>query len=365
LKIIYALIIIQGVGQIASYLIIFSLPIAGEENGGGPVGVTLPMAKFKPQFTRLLLIDQCIREGNFPNCSTIAREHETSSKTIQRDIDYLRDFLHAPIEYESSKRGYYYSEPNYKLPALSINESDLFAICIAQKLLKQYENTPIYGKLQSVFEKIEASLPDKVAVLPSILEKRVSFFQEPRTYINPEIWEKVFGALRESRVLKMQYQVPGHAAPSEREVDPYHVVSYQGEWYLIGYCHFRKKILTFAISRIKNSEVLNTHFEIPRDFDFEKFTGSHFGIYWGDKEYKVKIKFSPEIAPLIKERTWHPTQQIKENRDGSSILFLKTNYLLEVKRWVLSWGSGAVVIGPKNLRLELRQEIRNILKFYK
>jgi len=322
------------------------------------------MAKFKPQFTRLLLIDQRIREGKFPNCSTIAREHETSSKTIQRDIDYLRDFLHAPIEYDSCKRGYFYSEPNYKMPALNINESDLFAICIAQKLLKQYENTPIYGKLQSVFEKIEASLPDKVAVLPSILEKRVSFFQEPRTYINPEIWEKVFDALRQSRALKMQYQVPGHASPSEREVDPYHVVSYQGEWYLIAYCHFRKKILTFAISRIKNAEVLNTHFEIPRDFDFEKFTGSHFGIYWGEKEYKVRIKFSPEVAPLIKERTWHPTQQIKENKDGSIILSFRTNYLLEVKRWVLSWGVGVTVLLPNELMKEVKTELKIALKNY-
>ena len=94
------------------------------------------MAKYKPQHSRLLFIDRKLNEGRYPNCRTLAEEWEVSRKTIQRDLDYMRYQLDAPIEYSSNKRGYYYTEQNFKLPAISIKESDLFAIYLAEKVLE-------------------------------------------------------------------------------------------------------------------------------------------------------------------------------------------------------------------------------------
>lgn len=134
------------------------------------------MPKFKPQYRRLLFIDRKIREGRYPNCRTLAKEWEVSIKTMQRDISYLKWELEAPIEYDSVKHGHYYTEANYRVPAISISESDLFAICIAEKALQQYKETPVYPKLASVFAKIQESLPQKVSVYPSWVDSRISFF---------------------------------------------------------------------------------------------------------------------------------------------------------------------------------------------
>ena len=94
------------------------------------------MRKNKVQLLRLVFIDQKIREGmqtgKLANCSGMSREYEVSPKTIMRDIDYLKYQRDAPIEYDSSRKGYFYTEENFSLPALTLNESDLFAICIAQ-----------------------------------------------------------------------------------------------------------------------------------------------------------------------------------------------------------------------------------------
>ncbi len=94
------------------------------------------MAKFKPQYRRLIFIDQKIRQGmqvgRLPNCSSLAEEWEVSRKTIQRDLEYLRDELNAPLEYDAIQHGYYYTEENFRLPAIRIRQSDLFAICIAE-----------------------------------------------------------------------------------------------------------------------------------------------------------------------------------------------------------------------------------------
>ena len=68
------------------------------------------MAKYKPQHSRLLFIDRKIREGRHPNCSSMAEEWEVSRKTIQRDLDYMRYQLDAPLEYSAKHRGYFYTE---------------------------------------------------------------------------------------------------------------------------------------------------------------------------------------------------------------------------------------------------------------
>jgi len=95
----------------------------------------VPMQKFKPQFKRLSFIDRKLKEKTYPNCTVLARAWEVSAKTIQRDIDYLRDELDAPIEYDSLKHGYYYTEKNFSLPSMNISESDLFAVFIAERAL--------------------------------------------------------------------------------------------------------------------------------------------------------------------------------------------------------------------------------------
>ena len=118
------------------------------------------MAKYKPQHARLLFIDRKIRERGYPRYSSLAEEWEASIKSIQRDLDYMRYERDAPIQYSAKKRAYFYTEEQYQLPAMNIRESDLFAIYLADKLLGQYEGTPIYDSLRSVFRKIEDSLPD-------------------------------------------------------------------------------------------------------------------------------------------------------------------------------------------------------------
>ncbi len=75
------------------------------------------MAKYTPQHARLLLIDIWLGGGCYPDCRQLAEEYQVSSKTIQRDLDYMRYQLDAPIAYSAQHRGYHYTEAGYKLPA--------------------------------------------------------------------------------------------------------------------------------------------------------------------------------------------------------------------------------------------------------
>ena len=73
-----------------------------------------------PMLERLGFIHSLIASGTYPNCNTIQaqclkrlREQAStlSISTILRDIERLTDTFRAPIEYDKSRKGYYYTEP--------------------------------------------------------------------------------------------------------------------------------------------------------------------------------------------------------------------------------------------------------------
>jgi len=320
------------------------------------------------QLQRLLFIDRMLREGmhsgRLANCASIAAAYEVSTKSIMRDLDYLKNQGGAPIEYVPQRHGFRYTEESYQLPALQISESDLFAISLARKTLRQYENTPLYHKLARVFKKIEESLPERVSVDPAWVDERMSVVPESRTAIIPAVWEGVAEGLRRGLRLEIHYLKPGADSAEPRLVDPYHTVSFQGEWYLIGHCHRRREIRTFAVSRIRATRSTAQTFAIPADFSFTGYCGHQFGIFQRDRDYQVQLLFSPHHRPYVEEREWHREQQLERRADGTLLLSFTTGHLFEVKRWVLSWGSGVKVLAPPELAENLREELRQAWQAY-
>lgn len=318
------------------------------------------MAKFKPQYRRLLFIDRKIREGGYPNCVSLGAEWEVSAKTIQRDIDYLRDELEAPVAYDRLRHGYTYTEPSYSLPAIRVSESDLFSVCVAETVLRQYRNTPLFRKLSSVFQRVRDSLPDKTAVNPAWLSEHILVFPEPATRIDPAVWDTLARAIHDNRRVRIRHRSPRGKGMEEleRTVDPYYLVSYRGEWYLSGHCHLRRSIRTFGVSRISEAAVLDEASAPTPGMTASRMFGDQFGIIWKDAFHKVRIRFTAGMAPYIRERQWHPAQRIKEERKGGLVLEFTTNHLNEVKDWVLSWGEGATALAPRILVARVRSSLR-------
>jgi predicted DNA-binding transcriptional regulator YafY len=315
------------------------------------------MEKIKPLLGRLQLIHQELREKSYPNSTTLAKKHEVTQRTILRDIEYMRTMLDAPIEYDNKRRGFHYTEDNYEFPGIRIRESDLFAICIAEKALELYAGTPLYDKLSAVFEKIRSFLPDSVTVKTGLLDDRFTFLQESATRINEAIWDTVAEGLRTGRKVEIIHQKAGGEEPTTRRVSPYHIVNFRGEWYLVGHCSMRDSVVRFAMSRIRSARVTNEAFKVPGEFRIADFLGDHFGIMTEDREYRVRVRFSREQAPYVEERTWHGAQTIERNGDGTIVLSFPANSLFEVKRWVLSWGADARVLEPDILVRQVRDEL--------
>ena len=127
----------------------------------------------------------------------------------------------------------------------------------------------------------------------------------------------------------------------------------------------RKDLRTFAPARILTIQETGETFQRPKKFSIEDRLQGSFGVHAGKENFKVTIRFSPQVADYIREKTWHPTQKIKSLPDDSIELSITLSSLVEIHRWVLGWGEHAEVIEPSNLRERLRRSAEEILATYK
>ncbi|MBN2077527.1 MAG: YafY family transcriptional regulator [Spirochaetes bacterium] len=323
------------------------------------------MGRMKPLMHRVHFIDRKIRDGSYPNARSLAKEYEVSERTILRDIEYMRDMLDCPIEYDTGKRGYYYTESSFSIPAVHIGESELFALCVAERALEQYRATPLYETLARVFDKLVLALPGEVKVNYSWLNPEISFLHRGRTEIDPAVWEAIAAALTSRTVLRITHRKAGAEEATERFVEPRHMLNYDGEWYLIARCRTRNEEVTFAISRIENALPTGEPCRGPGDFDVTSYLGEHFGIVREGESHRVEVAFSPEAAPYVRERTWHGDQELRDLAGGGVVISFTTNSLVEVRRWVLGWGAAARALAPERLVEEIREELESALGKYR
>lgn len=321
------------------------------------------MKRNKSQFSRLLELDKRIRQGLFPNCLNFSADWEVSQKTIQRDVDFLRDGLRAPIEYDWEKKGFYYTNTNWFLPSINVSEGDLLAILVAERALEQYRGTPIAKELERVFSKITDMLPEKITLRPELIFNKFSFTTPPTRPIDMETWSTVVRGLVNQKMLSMAYRTPEKGVTPGRMLAPLHMANLQGEWYLFGKVDGEDRVRQFSIGRIQSVKLTTRSFEMPADFDPSTLLANTFGRFvLNDHNHKVRLLFDKEVAGWVLEKQWGPKQVIRKRRNGDLELSFTAAGVYEVFRWVMAWGRWVKVLAPGELKKMVDDEITAMCK---
>ncbi|GHV58552.1 hypothetical protein AGMMS49579_26170 [Spirochaetia bacterium] len=251
----------------------------------------------KVMVNRILAVDSLIREGRFPNAATLAKKLEMTPRTIQRDIEYMRDMYSAPIEYSAVHRGYYYSEPNFFIKSVLLTEGEFFSITLFDQMLEQYRNTPLEDDLRRIFAKIAQSLPATVSVQSAFLNNQMSFIPDAAGQVDPKVFKVIFTALKTKSTITFDYQPLSKETYMKRTVDPYHAISQKGNWYVIGLCHDKSEPRTFTFSRIQNAVLTKKHFTIPESFNPNDYFDKEMGVWASSREpVTVELLFDKETS---------------------------------------------------------------------
>ena len=301
----------------------------------------------KTALPRIYRIDAEIASGKFPNSDGLARMCETSVSTISRDIEFMRDQLFAPIEYDAYNRGYYYTQKTYRLPAGFTSAEDLLALGMAKSILSLYRETPLYEASANLLESIITPIASDGN--RDWLENRIVVPKIASAKVESDIWKTIVSGLKGNRIVTFEYLGSGDKDYKNRKVRPYQLLFDSGVWYLYGFSEERKAIRLFSLSRMKNAVLTREPFVLPNNFDYKDSTGSsYFGVFAADKKFKFEIDCFEEAVIYATERQWADDQKIIETDDGIKFKFTSTQYY-KVLQWVLSCGCYAIPRAPQEL----------------
>ena len=314
-------------------------------------------------YERFVWFDDRVRAKKYPNATALAEQFEISTKTAQRDIDFMRDRLLCPLHYDSSEKGYYYDDETFSLPMVYLSSGELASLLIARKMLQDISGGYIGEEISSIVDKITYVLSKHMSMGDRI-DDTFSFQLIEYSPVPDTVFKVILEGCLKQSCLAFTYYSPAREEKSSRMVDPYHLFNYVGTWHLIGYCHLRKGIRNFALSRISEAKVLNESFKLPPDFDFKKYFLSTFGLYKGKSTKEVTLRFTPEKSKWIKDQIWHKDQKARYLRDGSLELSFPLSDFSEITREILKHGDAVEVIKPKTLRDLIKAEAEKIAKVY-
>jgi predicted DNA-binding transcriptional regulator YafY len=315
---------------------------------------------------RLLVIDSLIRSSTRLTNKSIAETLEVSERTVRSDLAFLRDRYHAPLHFTRSK-GHHYTDPEWRLPSISLSQGELFALTLGARMLQAYAGSAYISDLRSAILRLSERLPEETWInLQQIADERILFTSGAETYLDQQTWNQLVEACHSSRQVEIHYYTASRNANSDRVIDPYLLHIYRGtNPYLIGFCHKRQDIRWFRVDRIRKLQLLDSKFVRDPTFNPKEYLEKIFQAEVGNGNPRlVAIWFDAATAPYIRERRWHPTQEINEHPDGSITLQMQVTGLNELKRWVLGYGKGAVVKEPPELVALVKGEVEEMGKHY-
>jgi proteasome accessory factor B len=320
--------------------------------------------KDRPLWRRLQTIHHEIKEGRRPNTSSLAKSLSVSSKTVQRDIDYLRDELEAPIDFDREENGYRYSRSDYVLPFLPVDGNDLFSIGVAAQVFALFGGTPVGRDLKACYERLAQLMPPAVRLRPDIVMEKLAL-RAPFRPVREEAWQAVSEAMQRGVALSIRYHRPGGPEEDARLVRPYGFVLQGRDWMMLAEDQAAGVIKSFYLSRIQSAALTEQRYTIPKSFNANAFFRDTFGLFvGGGKPFRFRVRFSREVSEEIREQQWHPDQKVEMSREGEVTLELPARSIQEARRFVLTYGADAEALSPPELIEDLAAQASGLSRTY-
>lgn len=324
----------------------------------------------RPQFSRLLAIDADLRRSRhpqepMPTARRLAEALELHPRTIQRDLDFLRYQLKAPLEYDRRNHGWRYADPGYRLPFFSLAEGELVAL-LAAALVKRFRGSPLEQLISQALKKVAELLPNQVALDLAAVQTALAAAPTPSPEVDPDCFLAVMQATGASRQIDMDYTSAHNGRRKWRRLDPYQIALVNDSWQLIGRCHTRNEVLMFNLERLHAVRVTDHPFARPADFSLEEYLRGAFRAVRGvaGATEQVRLRFTATAAPWVRAKRWHASQTAETLPDGGVRLCFEVTDLREVLRWALQWGADCEVEAPMKLRRLLAEEARRTALLY-
>ena len=294
----------------------------------------------------------------------LARRVDMSVRTVYRDLRAIDQEIGVGVW---SNEGLWGVVGDDFLPPLKLTLSEAMAVFLSARLMVRYADK-YDPDLAAAFEKLEEGLP---AALRAHVERTLdalSRHQRDETFSRHV--HLLTKAWAERRVVTLDYEPARYGPASERRralVRPYLIEpSLQTHaLYLIGWDETRNGVRTFKIERIRDVALSPQTFEPPDTEELEATLRGAWDIIADQPQTEIALRFAPAVAARVSETTWHQTQRIEPQPDGSIIWRATVSGTIEIRLWILSWGDEVEVLAPSGLRDDVAATWERALTHYR
>ncbi len=316
------------------------------------------------------LLQHLSKHPNGVSIDELSRELHVSSRTIQRDLNAMKDAGVSIDEEQKVPSGKKFLR--FALPSDDDNNhlsyDEAVALYIGRQFLEPMMGSILWEAASSGLRKIRSAVGTRALFFFERLSSRIlqtrigwSNYNSKSQYL-----DDILLGMEDSRCVNIQYQSQDSPKPEIYAIDPYHILMHKGSIYIIGFSHKANAIRHWKLDRIETAVVLRTNFKKPDDFSIDKYMEGSFGVihFPTEKLQKVVIQFDETVARYVSEHIWSHSQKLTKQQDGSVVLELQLNNTVEVKNWVMSFGPHAKVLKPTTLKDEIVANLQAMLKQY-
>ncbi len=319
------------------------------------------------QYERILKIHKKIRNNDYPNCASLAKELGVSEMTIRRDMKTLtadkdKGGFGAVLEFDTLNNGFRYVDENFELSLQkNLKTSEVQLLTEAKVFLSHFKNTPVYKEMEEVLDSFCAS--GKRNDNEDLLLRRIAIAPNPypAMQINSEVWETLTDALKKNRIVRFRYQAPSSDItepdlPKKKSesvlctVHPYQILMDKGSAFLFGFVEEKKDERLFELNKIYPETLVEMakKFILPEKFEIEHFTGgSNLGAFKRFKPKQYKIAFYEAARPMVRNCNLAKDQLIEEDdANCRTIITFKSAQDMRVLDWVFENKAYALPLEP-------------------
>ena len=298
----------------------------------------------------------------------LLEELGVSLATFKRDLEYMRDRLHAPIIWDSEKRGYRLDNggsrgPRFQLPGVWLNDTEAHALLTMQHLLANIEPGVLAPFIKALNASIETAL-DSTDHSAEEVRKRIRVLTQGSRPVVPEHFGIISGALLARKRLLITHYNRARDEELVREVSPQRLVHYRDNWYLDAWCHSRDALRSFSVENIRQAEILDRTAPNVAEKELDAELGSGYGIFAGKKAEIAKLRFTPKRSRWVAKEQWHPQQKGSFDAEGRYVLEVPYTDQRELIMDILKYGSDVEVLEPASLREQVTESLRTAASQY-
>ncbi len=317
---------------------------------------------------RFYRIDDLLKSYRAVSKQRLLADLEVSPATFKRDLEYLRERMGAPIEYDRSLGGYRYLRNedgciDFELPGLWFNAEELHALLTVEALLAGLAEgflsrhiEPIRARIVTLLEEGEHTSEE--------LRRRIRLMPQAARNTDERVFQRIATALLQRRQLRFDHYNRRRDETLDRTVSPQRLVHYRDNWYLDTWCHLRKDLRSFSLDVISNVRVVERRAKDVSDRQLDKTFAAGYGIFGGNATEIATLCFSPERARWVRSERWHPEQDGTPQLDGTYLLKLPYSNQTELVMDILRHGEHVEVLGPDSLRRAVKSALQSALARY-